>query len=177
MQPTYTDQIRQQQQPQPPSAGQPDYSKIGGWLILITLGLIVAPIRISLLVFNDLLPVFKPEIWSVLTTPGSEAYHPLWKPLLIGELVGNLLFVAFSVILVVLLFQRKRIFPKLAIAYLVSNLIFVVADAYVVTLIPVAKAQGFDSATIKEITRSVVGAAVWVPYFMVSKRVKGTFTR
>ncbi|EQB63604.1 MAG: hypothetical protein RBG1_1C00001G1183 [candidate division Zixibacteria bacterium RBG-1] len=171
---TYTD-ILQKQQQQPPT-GQPTYDKIGGWLILVGIAFIVGPLRIILLVFKDILPAFAPQTWSVLTTPGTEAYHPLWAPILIGELVGNLFFVCLGIVLIVLFFQKRKIFPKLAIFYLLANLVFVVGDTLVAGLIPFV-AQQDNSSSMKEIFRSVVGAGVWVPYFLTSKRVKGTFVR
>lgn len=171
---TLTDTYRQQQQQ--PTTGQPSYNKIGGWLILVGIGFIVGPLRILLFTFKDILPAFAPQTWSALTTPGTEAYHPLWAPVLIGELVGNLFFVCLGIILVVLFFQKRKIFPKIAIFYLLANLVFVVGDTIVAGMIPLV-AQQDNSSSMKEIIRSVVGAAVWVPYFIRSKRVKGTFVK
>lgn len=164
-----------QTQPPPPVALK-SYDKIGGWLTLVAIGLIFAPLRILLFTFKDIIPVFKPETWSTLTTPTSEAYHSLWAPVLIGELVGNLFFVVFGIILAVLFFQRRKIVPKLAIIFLLTNLGFVVADSLVAGMIP-AVAQQDNASTVKEVVRGVVGAAIWVPYFIMSKRVKGTFVR
>lgn len=171
---TLTDTYKQQQQQS--QAGPQTFDKIGGWLMVVAIGLILTSLRTSLLIFKDIIPVFKPETWSVLTTPGTEAYHPLWAPLLIGEMAGNLFFVAFGITIAVLLFQRKKIVPKLAIIYLVSNLGFVLADYFIANLIPIV-AQQNNAAVVREIIRSVVGTAIWVPYFLISKRVKGTFIR
>jgi len=79
-------------------------------------------------------------------------------------------------VMIVLFFQKRKIFPKLAIFYLLANLVFVVGDTLVAGLIPFV-AQQDNSSSMKEIFRSVVGAGVWVPYFLTSKRVKGTFVR
>lgn len=152
------------------------YDKLGGWLIIAAIGFILAPLRILLFTLKDIFPVFAPQTWSVLTTPTSEAYHPLWAPVLIGELVGNLFFVCLGIVLVVLFFQKRKIFPKLAIFYLLANLAFVVGDTLVAAQIP-AVAQQDNTSTVKEIVRGVVGAAIWIPYFLISKRVKGTFVR
>jgi len=178
MQPTYTDTIRQQQQPQPPQVrlGGPSPDKIGGWLIVVAIGLIFASLRILLFTFKDIIPVFKPETWSLLTTPGTPAYHPLWAPLLIGELAGNLFFVVFGITIVVLFFQRRRIVPRLVIIYLLTNLGFVLTDYFVADLIPIV-AQQDNTSAVKEIFRGVVGAGIWIPYFIMSKRVKSTFVR
>ena len=50
------------------------------------------------------------------------------------------------------------------------------ANAIVGEMIPFIAEQS-DPESAKEVIRSVVGALIWVPYFLVSKRVKATFTR
>ncbi len=151
------------------------YDKIGGLLILVAIGMVLAPIRILLMTVKNLFPAFSKQIWSLLTTPGARAYHPLWKPLLIGELVGNILFLGFSVLIAVFFFQRRRSVPKLAVTFLLANLLFVVIDYYAVGLIPVAATA--DVGTKQEIIRTLIVCLIWVPYWLVSKRVKGTFVR
>ena len=49
-----------------------------GWLILPAIGLIVAPLRLGINLMKDFWPIFRDGYWPVLTTPGTEAYHPLW---------------------------------------------------------------------------------------------------
>lgn len=152
------------------------YGKIRGWLILVAIGLMINPLRLLVLVAKDLWPAFSGETWSLLTTPGTRAYHPLWEPLLVFELVGNIGFVVFSIMALIFFFQKKKIFPKLAIVFLLSNLIFVVVDHLVAEAIPFIASQS-DLKSLKEIIRVAVGCSIWVPYFLVSKRVKGTFIR
>lgn len=150
---------------------------LGGWLILPALGLIIMPIRMLLLLHSDFLPIFTEGHWEVLTTPGSEVYHHLWAPYLIFELVSNLAFIAFDLVLVYLFFTRSYRFPRLMIIYLLSNAIFVVGDFFLGDLIPFIAEQPTDMETIKEVVRTVIGTCIWVPYFLVSKRVKNTFVK
>lgn len=152
------------------------YEGIRGWLVLPLIGLFINPIRISLLVFKDLVPVFTEGHWNVVTTPGSGAYHPLWAPLIIFECVGNGAFVIFSIVLLVLFFGKSRLLPKLMMFFLVLNFLFVAADFFFADLIP-AVAEQSNPQDVKELARSIVGAIIWVPYFFVSKRVKQTFVK
>lgn len=148
---------------------------LGGWLILPMLGLILTPIRLGALLVMTYLPIFSEGAWEVLTTPGSEAYHPLWAPFLIFEILGNACFVVFAGILLILLFKKHYRFPSLMILFYVSNLAFVGIDFFVADLIP-AVAEESDPESIKELTRTVISAAIWIPYFMRSRRVQNTFT-
>lgn len=62
---------------------------IGGWLLLPAVGLVLTPFRMGVQFYRDLLPSLTPEIWHALTSPGSSAYHPLWGPLIICEMLLN----------------------------------------------------------------------------------------
>jgi hypothetical protein len=64
--------------------------KCFGWLFLIGIGMVVNPLRLLFLIGRDLIPSFSGETWTILTTPGTTVYHPLWAPLLIFELLGNI---------------------------------------------------------------------------------------
>jgi len=148
--------------------------KIRGWLILPAIGLIVTPLRGLFFLGKNFLPIFTTKAWSALTTPGTEAYHPLWAPVLIFELVGNIALIVFSVIVAVFFFQKRRIVPKIVIALFLANLIFVAVDYPFSRLIPAVASQK-DMESMKELARALLACVVWVPYFLVAKRVKATF--
>jgi hypothetical protein len=150
------------------------YNKIGGWLILVAIGLILTPIRLLVVVAKDLLPVFSGDVWSRLTTPGTEAYHPLWAPLLLFEIIGNGLFILFPIIIAIFFFQKRQFVPKLIIVLLLSNLLFLAIDFFAADLIPAVASQE-DTASLMELARVFIACLIWVPYFLVSKRVKETF--
>lgn len=153
-----------------------DGLKIGGWLILFAIGVVISPFRIGYQAYTVLASVFQPGVWETLTTPGSEAYHQLWAPLLIGEAVGNTLFVLVSGALIYLFFARKKIVPVYVAVYLLSNAAFITADFFLADLIPFVKEQQ-DPKALTEMIRVIIGCAIWVPYFLVSKRVKATFVK
>jgi hypothetical protein len=148
---------------------------IGGWLILVTIGLVLTPLRIAIILFTTYVPIFTGETWSLLTTPGSAAYNWVWKPILLFELFGNLIFLIWAVVLLVLLFGHKRIFPMMMIAFYVANLLFVGLDFAIASGIPVVASQP-DAGSVVELIKSILVCAIWIPYFLISERVKTTFT-
>jgi hypothetical protein len=158
------------------SDAQPGPSGLGGWLSLVGFGLLLAPwTRLGFLV-QTFPPIFSDGTWELLTTPGGEAYHPLWAPFLLGELVGNLAFIGAGLALILFFFLRSRRFPRLYIAVTIANLLFVLADAWLASIV-VPDEPMFGPDTASEVGRSVVGALIWVPYMLASKRVKNTFVR
>lgn len=92
-------------------------SGIGGWLILVTLGLIISPIRAGHLLLTTYFSIFSNGAWETLTMPESEAYHALWAPLLIFEVVGNIEIMALADVTLWHLLKKSKHTPKLAIAW------------------------------------------------------------
>jgi hypothetical protein len=149
------------------------YQRIGGWLILVGIGIVVNPLRI-LLVIGKLIPLFFNGSWKILTTPGTAAYHPMWAPSIIFELLGNIAVLVFSIVLAVLFFQKRSVLPKVITAFFLLNLAFVIVDFLLANSIPAIANQG-NQAPLGEIFRSIILCLIWIPYFLISKRVKGTF--
>lgn len=147
---------------------------LGGWLILVGIGVAISPVRLLMTLFPAYRPIFTDGTWGALTTPGSEAYHSLWAPFLIGEIGFNLLMLAASVYLIYLFFSKHYLFPKFYIGVVIASLIFIPLDSWVFTKIA-PDAPIFDPATLRDFARTLVGALIWIPYMLVSKRVKATF--
>ena len=103
---------------------------IGGWLILFAIVLFITPIRLIIIVYTDTLPLYQNGVWDLVTTPGSVFYHPLWAPLLIFEIVGNIFFIICSLFLIYLFLIKSYRFPKLFIIFLISNIIFLLGDFF-----------------------------------------------
>ncbi|HEX2945628.1 MAG TPA: DUF2569 domain-containing protein [Clostridia bacterium] len=154
----------------------PRYSGIGGWLILVMIGLFATPIRLLFLFFNDLLPIFTDGTLQQLTSPGTEFYHPLWLPLLLFEVCGNSFLAIFAIVLLVFFFRRKKVLPKLMVVIYASNILFIMIDEILYSFIPFIAAQS-DLSSYTELVRSIITGAVWIPYFCTSVRVKSTFVR
>ena len=149
-------------------------SGLGGWLILPAIGLVIMPFRVGAILLQIFVPIFTDGTWEILTTPGSDQYHPLWAGLIIFEFLGNLGFIIAGIALVSLFFSKSRLFPKTYIAFLLINLCFILIDAWLGSFV-ITDEPMFDPDTTKELVRSLVAVVIWVPYMMFSKRVRNTF--
>lgn len=145
-----------------------------GWLILVGIGVVIGPFRLAYGFGPMYYSIFTDGTFQILTDAGSEAYHPLWGPLLIGEALYNSLMVLVSAYLVYLFFSKHYLFPKVYIATVGISLVFIPLDAWVGSFV-ITDEPMFDPATAKEFVRTLIGGIIWVPYMLLSKRVKATF--
>jgi hypothetical protein len=146
-----------------------------GWLILVGFGFCLAPFRILKGVAEQV-KALDADTWVMLTTPGGAAYHPLWAPLLLGEVILNLGLLGLSILAVSLFFKKRRAFPRVAIAFLAAGVSVLVLDLLAVRMIPMAAAQP-DASDLRDLFQAGIGAAIWIPYFLQSKRVRATFVQ
>jgi len=109
-----------------------------------------------------------------LTAPGSEFFHPLWQPLLVYELVFNILWLVVAVLMVILFFQKRNAFPRIFMIYLVGVFLLQVIDQVWVQQIPSLQNQQ-TTADFKNLFRAAIHTTVWSLYFLKSERVKNTF--
>ena len=150
-------------------------SGIGGWLYLVGIGLYLTPIRIAAEIVKGVRPL-KPGTWHAVTTPGTRAYHPLFGPLIVGELVFNAALLIWAVVLLYLFFTKRRSFPVAMITFMIVRVVGQVADVGVALMIPAAAAR-IGPAVYGALAGSILVAAIWVPYFVTSRRVEATFVR
>lgn len=154
---------------------QDNYDKLGGWLIFVALGLILAAVLLFL-TSSSIAQIFASGSWSLLTTPGTEYYNSLNAPIIIFDASCNTILFIFSVINLIYFFRKKKLFPKLLIIFYIINLAFIFVDYYLNSLLPAVQAdpslQSYD-----DLARAVINAAIWIPYFIKSKRVKATFVK
>jgi hypothetical protein len=148
---------------------------LGGWLVLPAFGLFARPIRVLFFMGSNW-TVYSSESWHSLTDPSGGAYHGLWAPLLIFELLVNLTLMSFPVFLIILFFQRRRTFPPLFVMYLLFAVITITLDHFELQMIPAVVGQNSSSVS-RELAQSYIACAIWIPYMLVSKRVKATFVR
>ena len=147
---------------------------LGGWLILVGIGVIFGPIILSVQFVTVFVPIFTNGTIEAISSKGNELYVPLLGPLIYFETAVNAVFILFSFYSIYLFFWKKIQFPRVYILLLVGSLTFLVLDAYVTKII-FPNELTFDRDTIVNMFRGVISACIWVPYLIKSKRVKGTF--
>jgi len=137
---------------------------IGGWLVLIAFGLIVS-------VGGNLLNCWK--LFQFLTAAPS-IKGGIGLAVVMLEVFIQLFMLCASVVLVALFFFRKRTFKPLFIAYIASLFCLGLTSVALTASVPGVSAEVVGQAMTFPIYVFLLGA-VWVPYFLISKRVKSTF--
>ena len=153
-----------------------ELSGLRGWLILVGIGVVVSPIRLLVTFLPIYTKLFSDGTWEALTSVDSEAYTPLWAPVILTEVFYNTAMVLASIYLIYLFFAKHYLFPKFYIGIVAISLIVIPLDAWLVALVfpdqPI-----LDPDTVQEFLRVFIAGIIWVPYLLLSKRVKATFVR
>lgn len=151
-------------------------SGLGGWLILVQIGLYTTVIMLLVQLFVFTLPSFGADIWNSLTLKDSDLYHPLWAPVLLFETAYNICFLGFCIYILFMFYGKKSILPRLMMIFYGASLMVTIVDMVLLYQIPLFReinsGDGF-----KDLFRATLIAAIWIPYFLKSERVKNTFIR
>jgi hypothetical protein len=177
-------------------------SGLGGWLVLPPIGLFLTPILTVLTLRRYVFPTLEAANWSRFSQPESTFYVKIpfrwtwakggslsidvWGVYFTFETLVTVALVAVPVFLLILFFQKKRAFSSFIIwctlALPLVRLVDMVAmasfgaDAFRRGGFP-QTADWLLITSIAAFVASVIAAAVWIPYFLRSRRVKNTFLR
>lgn len=136
-----------------PEDYDPTLNGIGGWLVVVIIGRILT-IFIGI---KDIADV------GAITVPS--AYQWLMDSCVAFDLIIN---IAMSIVILVLMFTRKKSFRIILVIQAVSSFLFLLfADIYLFN-------QGIN-AQVTNLTNPVVGGLIWITYVYKSKRVKNTY--
>jgi hypothetical protein len=150
-----------------------DNRPIGGWLVLPAIGLIFSPIVLGFQIFSE--DFFNHNTWIGINDSGFEQSMNIMI-LFAAEIIYNFLFVTYSILVLILFFQKRSSVPRLISILYVLSFIIPALDLFLSEqLVPGTSTAAENMASYKSIGRSFVAAAIWIPYFYLSKRVKNTF--
>lgn len=141
------------------------YNGIENWLILAALGITFSPF-VSLYGFstewNDYKKIFH-------NTP-----FEISKVVLLTSLTLRLISITVTALTAILFWNRRTSTPYLFVASHVVNLTLSTTNAMVVVWIYKSE---LSSDSIRTLVYAIVAAALWIPYFLISERARGTFTQ
>ncbi len=139
----------------------PELSGIGGWLILPAIGLILSPIMYI--------------VFIVLTLTGLENAAEQGYGGYIGLCVTvQCCLLVFIVVVAFYFFGKQKAAPRLMIILMITNLVLSV----ILLLAAFGTGEGmFIAGGVKDLAKGIIGSLIWIPYFLISKRVKATFVR
>lgn len=143
-------------------------SKYYGWLLLPIIGLYFTPFAVGYHLFNT--GYFTESLWVNFLAQRSDL-PVIMQLLFYFELLFNVLIILMSVLLIVLSIQKRITFPGLYIAFKIIVTVGVIADTTICVFL-----LDTDWSDSTDLFRTVLGAMIWIPYFLYSSQVKSTFT-
>ena len=155
---------------------QSEPPKIGGFLTIVAIGLVISFLHNLAGLGQSLFP-FRGEVWERLTTPGFTAYHPYWKPAILFGVISASVTLALTAICLVLFFRKHRFFPTLVVVAIPVIFVLMLAGYYLEGLVPTVAASPSYAKERHTLIIRFVAMHVWIPYFVISERVKQTFVR
>lgn len=157
---------------------QPDYRRldttpphgesIGGWLYLVAIGIVMSPIMNARHVMQ-LIHAAENANWEAIWGQG-----PLTVLSIFFEFAIQGYMLLFSIALAVLFFGKRRSFPKMFVVYIVSIFVMGLIAAAIAASIPGITPALIGQSIAFPVYVFLLGS-IWVPYFLMSKRVKRTF--
>ncbi len=160
--------------PGPPS-GRDRAASIGGWLVLPAIGVVVRPLAeaYAVLVPPD---YFNLEIWTALMSGSGGPHASGMLAMHAGEMAVGCLGFVYGILLLVQFFQRRSSLPRLYIIGLVVTAVWVTVDSVLgYVFFGEFLSEADKSGNLRDVTRTIGSAAIWVPYFLVSAQVRRTF--
>lgn len=145
-------------------------SGIGGWLALPALGFIIGIPKTTLEMSRDLQPIIQPATIDALLGPDVPVGMKLY---MLAALGGSVVLYVALIVAAVLFFRKKRSAPGFIINFQFVSVGFLALIAFWGMSIPELGEEPY--AQIGTTVAMAISAAIWIPYFMHSKRVKNTF--
>ena len=151
-------------------------NNIGGWLIVIASGLAISLVTGLYYLIKIYPPIFTDGTWETITTPGNDAYHPFFGGFIYFNITGGFICLALEVATLINLIQRSHHTKKIAIAYFLFSSAFITLSYFIPSIISLPTGQN-DPDLRRELVGSLIRSAIFIPYFLLSRRVKLTLIK
>lgn len=161
---------------EPPPIPVGSRTGIGGWLVVVALGVTFRPLANAYGLWPCLRLIDAHATWVARTDPASALHVSGFSALVLAEAFAGAAFLAWSGVLVVQFYRCKASLPRALATYLIVVAAWTVAHAAWYGGYPLATAKGMATNS-SAVLGAIAVAAVWVPYLCFSRRVKATFVR
>ena len=157
----------------PPPVPDPNLTGLQGWLILVGFGIISRCIALILGIFHST-SNFNSIVWQQISNPDSSAYNPHWGYFVYAATTLDIFNLVLSFTLLVTFFRRSPRFPRIIIGFFLFQII-IACFTFTTSSITQQPTQQFQQKHFTNLFQVIVQCCVWIPYFLVSQRVKLTF--
>jgi hypothetical protein len=145
---------------------------LGGWLIVFAFGIVFAPISVLMQITKS--GLYNQSAWDYLESFGRFLTFA-YKLTFIFESIANMYLLAFSILLIPMFFNRRKIFPKLWIIYKISGFTIIALDTTLSLWLNSNADSNLWWATIAPLSVKLLISGAWIWYMLKSERVKETF--
>ncbi|MBR0847106.1 DUF2569 family protein [Bradyrhizobium diazoefficiens] len=150
---------------------KPELTGIGGWLGLLAFGQVMGILRLIVSV-GQYMQSISDDTWKRFPTA-------IW-----GELVMNAGLICLCIYTASLLFSHSRRFPSFFIAQMACAILLPLVDLFWIASIisislnrPIGEFLSIEPREGGQMIAGAIGAAIWIPYVLRSRRVANTFIK
>ena len=152
-------------------------AKIRGALILVAFCLFIGLFQSLAYFLSTIAPFIRNQLWERYTNPSSPQFHPQWKLVIICDAVIATSIFFWNIAMLVFFLRRKKSFPVLVSASLPIIFLLFVASHYLGGIIPKVAESAEYAKVGTALIFKFISLNIWIPYFLLSKRVAKTFVR
>lgn len=151
-----------------------------GWLALFVVGLFLSTALTAYNFFYGGVGASSSDVQSL--NDYQSGLGDSWQVLMAFENIGLLIYIGLLIASIVLILQRKKIAKPVIITALIysvlyNSLDYAAASSLFGSTDLIKYMQSDLSKSAGYIARGILAAIIWIPYFLVSKRVKATLTK
>ncbi len=139
---------------------------------------LIASLAAPFLSFNAfrqmILPFNFDERWVNISSSALETFNAPWVKVVLFQFISNIVLFLITVVLLISFFQLTKHYTKMVITYFILKILLITLIFYFQTVV-----KGPPTPTLQQITgigtRSLLFTGIWIPYFLLSERVRETF--
>jgi hypothetical protein len=162
--------------PWSPYLSFPPKSGLGGILIIVGIWLVANPIATAYRLLAYSFPMFHDGRWSQIVSQGTRLTPPSLSVIVAFETASNIALLALAIAALVRFFRMSESFPRTVIGLVLAQIAYVYIDSKLLQFAP-PQSVDFLVNMQRELDHAVLGGLLWVPYFLLSSRVKNTFIK